>query len=73
MTRIQNSLNDRVTVCHGGEDGKQTFIPYTIGCTNLELINKSLISFVNNSFLQKSHFLRNQKRRKFFIYRQPFG
>ena len=54
---LQNTLNDRVTVCHGGEDGKQTFIPYTIGCTNLELI-KSLISFTNNSFLQKKPFLK---------------
>ena len=53
---LQYGLNDRVTVSHGGKDGKQTFIPYTIGCTNLELI-KSLISFTNNSFLQKKPFL----------------
>ena len=53
---LQNSLNDKVTVTHGGKDGKQTFIPYTIGCTNMELI-KSLISFSNNNFLQKKPFL----------------
>ena len=62
---LQNSLNDKVTVSHGGEDGKQTFIPYTIGCTNLELI-KSLISFSNNKFLQKKPFLEEicEKKRK---------
>ena len=62
---LQNSLNDKVTVTHGGKDGKQTFIPYTIGCTNLELI-KSLISFSNNKFLQKKPFLEEicEKRRK---------
>ena len=54
---LQSSLNQRVTVSHGGEDGKKTFTPYTIGCTNLELI-KSLISFTNNSFLQKKPFLK---------------
>ena len=53
---LQNSLNDKVTVTHGGKDGKQTFIPYTIGCTNLELI-KSLMSFSNNKFVQKKPFL----------------
>ena len=53
---LQNSLNDKVTVIHGDKDGKQTFIPYTIGCTNLELI-RSLISFCNNKFLQKKPFL----------------
>ena len=53
---LQNSLNDKVTVTHGDKDGKQTFIPYTIGCTNLELI-KSLISFSNNKFLQRKPFL----------------
>ena len=53
---LQNSLNDKVTVTHGGEDGKQTFTPYTIGCTNLEL-TKSLISFSNNKFVQKKPFL----------------
>ena len=62
---LRNSLNDKVTVAHGGKDGKQTFIPYTIGCTNLELI-KSLISFSNNSFLQKKPFLEEicENRRK---------
>ena len=62
---LQSDLNDRVTVSHGGEDGKQTFIPYTIGCTNLELI-KSLISFTSNSFLQKKPFLEEicETRRK---------
>ena len=53
---LQNDLNDNVTVAHGDANGKQTFIPYTIGCTNLELI-KSLISFSNNLFLQKKPFL----------------
>ena len=53
---LQSSLIDRVKVSHGGEDGKQTFIPYTIGCTNLELI-KSLVCFTNNIFLQKKPFL----------------
>ena len=53
---VNNSLNDEVTVSHGDKDGKQTFFPYTIGCTNLELI-KSLISFTNNTFLQKKPFL----------------
>ena len=65
---LQNDLNDNVTVAHGDEDGKQTFIPYTIGCTNLELI-KSLISFSNNLFLQKKPFLeeiceKTENRRK---------
>ena len=53
---VQNSLNDKVTVTHGDEHGKQTFIPYTIGCTNLELI-KSLVSFTNNTLLRKRPFL----------------
>ena len=62
---LQNSLNDKVTVTHGDKDGKRTFRPYTIGCTNLELI-KSLISFSNNKFLQKKPFLEEicEKRKK---------
>ena len=62
---LQNSLNDKVTVTHGGQDGKQTFIPYTIGCTNLELI-KSLISFSNNKFVHNKPFLEEicENRRK---------
>ena len=62
---LQNSLNDKVTVTHGDKDGKRTFRPYTIGCTNLELI-KSLISFSNNKFLQKKPFLEKicEKKRK---------
>ena len=54
---VANSLDDNVTVNHGDESGKQTlFLPYTIGCTNAELI-KSLISFSNNSMLRKKPFL----------------
>ena len=53
---LKDNLNDKVTVSHGDKDGKQSFIPYTIGCTNLELI-KSLISFTNNSLLRKKPFL----------------
>ena len=54
---VANSLDDNVTVSHGDESGKQTlFLPYTIGCTNAELI-KSLISFSNNSMLRKKPFL----------------
>lgn len=62
---LKNNLNDKVTVTHGGKDGKQTFIPYTIGCKNLELI-KSLISFTNNAFLQNKPFLERicENRRK---------
>lgn len=62
---LQSSLNDRVKVSHGGEDGEQTFVPYTIGCTNLELI-KSLVCFTNNIFLQKKPFLEEvcETRRK---------
>ena len=62
---LQGSLNDGVTVSHGGEDGEQTFIPYNIGCTNLELI-KSLVCFTNNIFLQKKPFLEEvcETRRK---------
>ena len=55
---LNSNINDEVTVSHGDRDGKQTFFPYTIGCTNLELI-KSLISFTNNIFLQKKPFLEN--------------
>ena len=70
---LNNNLNDEVTVSHGGEDGKQTFFPYTIGCTNLELI-KSLISFTNNLFLRRKPFLedmcenKRKEKRIFLIY-----
>ena len=60
---LNNNLNDEVTVSHGGEDGKQTFFPYTIGCTNLELI-KSLISFTNNLFLRRKPFLEDMCENK---------
>ena len=62
---LNNNLNDKVIVSHGGEDGKPTFSPYTIGCTNLELI-KSLISFTNNVFLRRKPFLEDmcENRRK---------
>ena len=50
------SLEDNVTVTHGNSKGNPTFKPYTIGCTNSELI-KSLISFSNNSMLRKKPFL----------------
>ena len=53
---VANSLDDNVTVTHGDERGNLTFEPYTIGCTNSELI-KSLISFSNNSMLRKKPFL----------------
>ena len=53
---LKHNLDDKVTVTHGGRDGKHTLVPYTIGCTNLELI-KSLVSFTNNLFLQKKPFL----------------
>ena len=54
---VAKSLDDKVTVTHGDHSGKQTFYPYTIGCTNSELI-KSLISFSNNSMLRKKPFLK---------------
>ena len=60
---LNNNLNDEVTVSHGNKYGKQTFLPYTIGCTNLELI-KSLISFANNIFLRKKPFLEDMCKRK---------
>ena len=53
---VVNSLDDNVTVTHRKESGKQTFLPYTIGCTNSDLV-KSLISFSNNSMLRKKPFL----------------
>ena len=53
---VRAKLNDPVKVAHGDKDGKQTFVPYTIGCTNLELI-KNLICFTNNSLLRKKPFL----------------
>ena len=54
---VAKSLDDKVTVTHGDHSGKQTFYPYTIGCTNSDLI-KSLISFSNNSMLRKQPFLK---------------
>ena len=53
---VQN-LDDNVTVVHGDSKGNPTFSPYTIGCTNSELI-KSLISFCSNSMLRKKPFLK---------------
>ena len=53
---VLKSLDDNVTVTHGDSQGNLTFAPYTIGCTNSELI-KSLISFSNNSLLRKKPFL----------------
>ena len=53
---VQN-LDDNVTVVHGDSKGNSTFSPYTIGCTNSELI-KSLISFCSNSILRKKPFLK---------------
>ena len=53
---VTKNLDDNVTVTHGDSKGNPTFKPYTIGYTNAELI-KSLISFSNNSMLQKKPFL----------------
>jgi len=47
---MKNSLTSPVTVTHGRKDGEQSFKPYTIDCTNLQLI-RSLISFTNNILL----------------------
>ena len=53
---VAKSLDDDVTVTHGDSKGNATFLPYTIGCTNSELI-KSLIAFSNNSMIRKKPFL----------------
>ena len=49
-------LNSKVIVSHGDEEGNPTFKPYTIECTNLELI-KTLITMTNNNFVHKKSFL----------------
>ena len=47
---MTNTLDSPVIVTHGNQHGERSFTPYTIGCTNLELI-RSLMSFTNNILL----------------------
>ena len=44
---LNNSLDSHVTVAHGKMDGSQSFTPYHIDCTNMQLI-RSLISYTDN-------------------------
>ena len=44
---MTNGLDNPVTVTHGKKDGTVSFAPYTLSCTNLQLI-RSLVSFTNN-------------------------
>ena len=49
-------LDSPVVVAHGDEKGNPTFPPYSIKCTNLELI-KTLMTMTNNRFVHKKSFL----------------
>ena len=50
------SLLNNVTVAHRNEHGEHSFVPYSTGQTNLDLI-KSLTSFTNNIFSKNIPFL----------------
>ena len=50
------SLHNKVTVAHGNKHGEHSFMPYSTGQTNLDLI-KSLMSFTNNIFSKNIPFL----------------
>ena len=50
---MTNKLDDPVTVSHGKKDGTKSFVPYTLSCTNFQLI-RSLVSFTNNYLFGKS-------------------